>query len=261
MQQTRAKLPIGDMLAQVDGWHDQSQRGIPETESGSDLDGDRLEGPDYTVSDLARTGCGSALDHLSAFSHLVQHTGVLHPLTPFTILRSAIENASQAIWVLAPDDRMQRITHVLKLAHENARQQAAAIMLLPDKDSEANQKRRQRTAKICAEAKRLGISEQTVSAKLEMRRIVADVGGQMFPNRGHRAAVNELIWRSCSGMAHGRKWAMMTLLSVEVPATAKPGDQIPIHSDDENLTSVFDCGYQLTGRALGLYERRRQAAA
>lgn len=199
-----AQLAIGHIIGQVDQWQVLTESGIPLIEPGSDLDRDRARCPAYSVGSLAWPTIGSAVDHVHAFGHPIRN-GALHIYAPYTLLRTAIETASQAVWILAPDDQQDRIKNTLKLEYDNARNVAEVSLLLPDKDSATNQRRRDRPKKILAEAKRLGANPHTIAAHLSPKKIVAAAAQWATTNGDRGASANEAIWRGCSGVAHGRR--------------------------------------------------------
>src|SRR5205823_6269469 len=57
-----------------------------------------------------------AVDHLHCLHALIADAQLLNMYAPYTLVRAALENASAAVWLLAPASRTERITRRLRLA-------------------------------------------------------------------------------------------------------------------------------------------------
>src|SRR5688500_1141081 len=103
----------------------------PAIEPGSPLAGDGAKSPEHQVGHAAWSGISLAVDHLHAIKVQVIDAQVLHPYSPYTLMRAAIENAATAVWLLEPNDRNERLQRRLKLAHHEAFEAGKARELLP----------------------------------------------------------------------------------------------------------------------------------
>jgi hypothetical protein len=84
-------------------------------ETGSDLAGDDTASHPYQVSGAARTAISAAVSHagclrdaLCVWTGTDRVTARLHTYGQLALVRGALENASRAAWLLAPDDRATR---------------------------------------------------------------------------------------------------------------------------------------------------------
>jgi hypothetical protein len=57
-----------------------------------------------------------AMDHLHCLRALIADGQLLNMYTPYPLVRAALENASTAVWLLAPASRTERIIRRLRLA-------------------------------------------------------------------------------------------------------------------------------------------------
>src|SRR5664280_801558 len=131
----RAKSPglvlDGDsMFATIDDWLTMTGRASPEVEAGSPLAGAARWSPDLQVAHAAWSAVTQAVDHLHALKSLVADARVVHTHAPFTLLRSATENAATAVWLLEPGARIERVRRRLKLAFHEARESGRAHDLM-----------------------------------------------------------------------------------------------------------------------------------
>src|SRR5664280_729150 len=131
----RAKSPglvlDGDsMFATIDDWLTMTGRASPEVEAGSPLAGAARWSPDLQVAHAAWSAVTQAVDHLHALKSLVADARVVHTHAPFTLLRSATENAATAVWLLEPGSRTERVRRRLKLAYHEAKESGNAHKLM-----------------------------------------------------------------------------------------------------------------------------------
>jgi hypothetical protein len=108
------------IFAAVDGWLAMTGQPSPEAEPGSALAGDTAKSSKHQVSHAAWNGITHAVDQLHALKTLIVDARVVHTYVPFSLLRSAIENAATAVWLLSPRKRDERVQRCLKLARHEA---------------------------------------------------------------------------------------------------------------------------------------------
>jgi hypothetical protein len=141
-------LDGGVMFAAIDEWLAITGRSSPEVEPGSPLVGDARKSPDLQVAHAAWNGITHAVDHLHAVRSLLGDARVLHPYAPYTLLRSAIENAATAVWLLAPPQRSERLRRRLKLARHEAWESGQVRKLVPAEAFEGRRSAEERIAEI-----------------------------------------------------------------------------------------------------------------
>jgi hypothetical protein len=109
---------IRSTFGELDQWLDLSAEAFVPT-VGSTLHVDDLDWPTMPVSQLAHVGLAVAADHLDAIRcHL--DASHLFALADQTISRSALVGASQAVWLLAPDERSDRLARARMLAADRS---------------------------------------------------------------------------------------------------------------------------------------------
>lgn len=82
----------------------------------------------YQLSHAVRTATGSSLDHFLALQALVA-AGQIHMAAPFTLVRAALENASLALWLVAPNEQADRFRRRLLLELDDATDSNTAVSL------------------------------------------------------------------------------------------------------------------------------------
>uniref|UniRef100_A0A5Q5BH26 Uncharacterized protein n=2 Tax=unclassified Mycobacterium TaxID=2642494 RepID=A0A5Q5BH26_MYCSS len=174
---------------------------------GSALHEDDQDWPPLPVSQLAHVGLAVATDHLDAIRcHL--NSKHLFALTDLTICRSALVGASQAVWILAPADRNERLERARMLAADALRYHGQYMEALkaasPDDPTvplvEAHIAMRSAELK----AKRL---EAGALVRHENTRMIREAATAIFSPE--LAAEASLEWQSGSGAAHGFAWPIL----------------------------------------------------
>jgi hypothetical protein len=87
------------MFATIDEWVSVSSQPTPEAEPGSALAGDARKSPNLQVGHAAWNGVSHSIDHLHALRALMLDARILNIYAPFTLVRSAMENAATAVWL------------------------------------------------------------------------------------------------------------------------------------------------------------------
>lgn len=149
----------------------------------------------------------SAADHLVLWADYAaplkfhpDHVTV-HALRPvFTLARAAIESASQAIWVLSPEDPKVRGARYIMLATWDLNEQLKAAV---DEESRAELKSR-RDSIFAA----LGVTARTFRPPryLDMIREATEFLSLAEPVSMTSAGNVERVWRCAAAAAHGKHW-------------------------------------------------------
>lgn len=184
---------------------------------GSELAVDDTDRISWPVSQLAAAGLASATDHLDAIRVHVEARR-LFPLATETLLRGALLGASQAVWILAPDDRLTRQRNARTLAAEvlkNHRLFLSDLRTLPAQPHEGTDRGWHHTRKREAELakQRDALAER---ASFEATRVIQDAAAVTYSPSAQNEA--RTIWRSLSGAAHGFMWQTLGR-----PSTAQLG--------------------------------------
>ncbi|TDC47630.1 hypothetical protein E1258_28450 [Micromonospora sp. KC207] len=71
----------------------------------SELSRDNKEANPHQLSQAAWHSLSHAVDHLHCLRTLLRDAHTMHMYAPYSLARATLENASAAVWLLAPDDR------------------------------------------------------------------------------------------------------------------------------------------------------------
>ncbi|MEU2988752.1 hypothetical protein ABZ647_30630 [Micromonospora aurantiaca] len=82
----------------------------------STLSRDNKEMHPYQLSQAAWHALSHAVDHLHCLRTVLKDAHVMHMYAPYSLARAALENASAAVWLLAPEDRAERVRRRLRFA-------------------------------------------------------------------------------------------------------------------------------------------------
>lgn len=112
MNDSLAFRKVSSTWPSLDRWRQRlAEPFVPEPTS--ELAHDDDDWPPMPLTQVVWAGIAAASDHLQALRvHLdppLGGKGYLFPFAQFTLSRSALIGASQAVWVLAPDDRTQHL--------------------------------------------------------------------------------------------------------------------------------------------------------
>jgi hypothetical protein len=226
----------------------------PAIESSSPLAGDAAKSPQHRVDHAAWSAIAHAIDHLHAVKALVIDARKLHPYAPYSLLRAAIENAATAVWLLEPSDRSTRLERCLRLAYNEAAESGNARELIP-KAFEGKRTAEERKAEIKTLAKSLGLNVGYVCGGFYYSTVVKQAGEAA--QLGREA---ELMWRICSGFAHGRQWASLGVLERAVRESSEDAvSLLQLTTTLEQLALCAQVPLALTNDALHLFDRRRQS--
>jgi hypothetical protein len=163
---------------------------------------DELTKPRQWSSAVSNALWGS-VDHLQTLVDLLRLP--VRPLAPYTLLRAAVENASLALWLVAPSERETRLLRALRLAIADVRDSGPVHEIAGNTIDPVAV----RVAKIVSAGKRAGLTDTQLKQKDSWTEIVT-AADRVFHRRGDRAV--EFSWRAGSGIMHARDWARMAVL-------------------------------------------------
>jgi hypothetical protein len=179
----------------------------------SDFGLDDLALKPYLLTTEVQYALSSCIDHLQTIRNLTA-VDLVPNLAAYTLVRSALEHASLAMWFLDPDDDKERRRRVLVQAARGAKLIGNA---LEDIDISANPTFDVKLAKINKKALALGLSPVTKS-EIQTPGIKARVrwSGQVLQTLGvgsDRINLISTVWQSASGIAHANSSAGLMLLN------------------------------------------------
>ncbi|MEV6105852.1 hypothetical protein AB0M28_14205 [Streptomyces sp. NPDC051940] len=234
-----------------------------EVQSGSPLAGDDRKAHPYGVSHLAWHALTVASDHLTCLRRTLIGDGdpgahiqvTLHIFAQATLLRAAFENSCRAVWLLAPEKRLTRITRRLSLQAESITHSdriTDRLKLTPARPTA------QRVQKLESAAIAAGIARFDLKKQLKFTgfKSVVRAAGDSIPGMGADQA--EVVWSACSSLAHGDLHSM-SFLDREVVSRHNNVALTRLSNDTTTLLWATSVSAQMLEHAVKLYEMRRTA--
>jgi hypothetical protein len=252
LSEEEAAQQLQSLLLDVENWRKRWEVGAlgRPVETGSSLAGDDRRSDPYQVSHAIIQLTTVAVDHLHALKVLVGDARKLHNSAPYTLVRSAIEAASTALWILAPRDRptrlLRRLSHAAQDVRDGTLMAQGAKVLVPREFS-------QRSAELELMAQHVAGASGKLE-RLNLTQILREVDSLNFTDLQALAA-----WRTCSAFAHGRLWSSLSLLEREVFPSGAPN--VATLRLTNSLSAVLWptwVAHDLVVSALQLYEQRAQ---
>lgn len=190
----------------LDRWQERVKH-VELPDSGSDLDADNAIFPHHRISEIARISLASAGEHLRlARTAIEQHD--YYPSAHFTTLRGAMVGASQAVWVLAPDDSPTRQNRGLRVLAEMYKWLGSYFDTVATFTSNTTAD----NANIAAQQQWLAGRQAHVDSLLTTKglvatRVIKEALEHTFPVRQREAGIS--LWQQMSGDSHNLGWPMM----------------------------------------------------
>jgi hypothetical protein len=227
-----------------------------EPEDGSPLAGDDRRASKFGMSGAAWNHFTVAVDHLSTLRSATVHgRGADVSLNlqlngQFTLLRAVIENASAVLWLLGPAARSERILRRLQFAAGDIRNNEAIKVRAQQPGGKTKE---QRLDEVRAIATACGLDSRTAVRGPGYEDIVQAAGEAT--EVGADLAV--ILWRACSGLAHGDFWASITLPSRAHLAATRPGmANLELTPNVRGLCTALMAAKIMLAAALRLYDIR-----
>ena len=191
--------------------------------AGSSLDADDKAYPWEKCSAWVRSNLVAAVDHLVFWANVVAPQTVYDGMTVsnpprayYTLARSGLECAAQAVWVLDHDASPERVDRHLRLLYHDLRQMALAFEAVGDDRSTVARERMTVLAERLGDAERLARIKKHEPKYSSMVRETADAIG-LTPGDA------EFLWRSTSAAAHGKNWFQHVGYTASVGEQYEPG--------------------------------------
>ena len=221
-------------------------------EPGSELAVDDARSDPYRVSQCARGFINAGVDHMHSLRTLILDAKILHAASDWTLLRAALEHFSVAFWVLNPSERRVRIERALRCAAKNFKDQDKAMKALGVPDYRPLRPNLDSVADV---AGRAGCSKKGVQAGYASTEVLeyVDREAAILPSP-------YLMWQVCSGFAHGRQWASLSMNDVEINPTAEEGvSAVRTTSDYKRLLAAGRPASLLMAEAVRLFTDRARS--
>jgi hypothetical protein len=206
-------------LAQVDEWLPRTDPAALNHSPHSPIAGDDRKTNPFQTSHAVASALLVAVDHAHALRRLMEGCEKCNPSelrfllnSYYSLLRGALENASRAIWLLAPERRSERVLRRLRLQADNIVNSNSAASLLGATPNRPKSVRLDRVREI---ADRAGVDPDQAVRRPVNREVVRSAGSYIGKSVSHEDHI-EALWRACSGAAHGDTWAALSLHDKEV---------------------------------------------
>jgi hypothetical protein len=238
-------------FAKIARWQQRTESQAPPPQPGSGLDADDAATAYLQTSHVVTTHLAYAVDHLNALRALIVDAKLVPMGAPFTLLRSAVENACAVVWLLGPDDPRTRALRRLRLALADAKDSTDMSALTGWTGGRSLAQRREDIVEMAA---RSGISDDELGTRpIGYGKIVEQATEHLPPGRPVL-----LLWKGCSGITHGRQWALVTMQQME--PEGEQADGVGTYKTTAGLASIASALHvisQVVERAYWLYDRRR----
>ncbi|MDE0571886.1 hypothetical protein ON058_00460 [Demequina sp. B12] len=278
-----AQRRIEELADEFMKWHD-ADLSVASPEAGSSIALDDAEFSLLSTSQAVQAGLMAARENLLATALLWRshEGGVLLPSAYGVLVRAAIIGAGNALWLLHPANRSERIRRTAMFAAANFKEAtkvqrdalngASAIGItdptLLDGQRQNLERAEARTATAHEALTNLGGQDKTGKRPPAFDQTAALGDAAAYAYRGDLGlpVFSNFIWRTTSGDAHGFMWpkALRALQTGELGrARELEGDLIEMR-DIHTCTSLFPIlahGALLSRAAEHLYESRRTVPA
>ena len=233
----------------IQEWHDRVVDTPKPVQPGSELDEDDAALAPFQLSHGAHQSLFVAVDHLHALRTLVVDAKWLHSNAPFTLVRGGLENGATALWMLGPDDPVERRLRRLRNVLADAKDAKDVYELIGEDASWTDERR----ADVLAIATRRGLTEQQLGTRLPGYEAIVVSAQKHLGSKGL-----QLAYKGTSGLGHGRSWASLGLLRRELHGDPVGDMQtVGFNADLPTLYTALTAAVAVTQRAWKLYDRRR----
>ncbi|MEV8241947.1 hypothetical protein AB0O90_17010 [Microbacterium testaceum] len=255
--QREAITQMLDTGEDLDRWRLRAHR-IEEPEQGSDLAVDDKIFEQMPISEVARLSLVAAGEHLRLALDAVK-AKQLYPSSHFTVLRGALVGASQAVWILAPNERGTRRERGLTVTAEMYAQMGKYYNFLDTTDLEVDDRARLADQQLWLAERRTQVAaRKTTAATLNLTEVISTAVDTAFPDRSSREALRGL-WREMSADAHVLGWSLFQRAAFG-PADRRTGiGEGKAGGAPELVAEPFLGSYRLLRRGWSLFDQRCEA--
>lgn len=225
---------------------------------GSDLAEDDRDWPVFPVSQVAVSGMAAARDHLQAVRIHID-ARQLFPFAQASLIRTATLAAAQVVWMLAPDEREDRISNArtltLHVYDEFLKFLRDLQDLPPGPDADTDTVKRlveQRLAELAQ--KRAVDGQKSLSEATKTIGLAAHATW----GRPEMALEARVEWRRGSAAAHGLAWSAFGQPGTRQAGDPDSGGVAPFEAGGsiEALANPYLCAHGLLAKAFDLFDAR-----
>lgn len=247
--EARSSEELQRIFARVDSWYIDGVVTFPMVQARSSLAGDDLKTAPFPLSHSVTRNLLTAVDHFHALRSTLKVANSLHTYAPFTLIRGSLEGTLNALWLLGPTSRKERITrHILALRQDDSDQTTMAACLDEPPATSRNVWIDKTISASCLDRARVYGGVPSFGSKAKA------VDALFWPD-GDK--LGEIVWRMCSGMAHGREWATLELLNRQL--LSEPNDSVGsfrLTAGMTNVSTLAQLAFLMLAEAIEIYDKR-----
>lgn len=246
-----------DKAADLDRWRLRAHR-VEEPQRGSDLAIDDEVFQRMAISQLARMSLVLAGEHLRLALDAIK-AKQLYPSSHFTVLRGALVGASQAVWILGPQDRDVRRERGLTVLTEMYAQMDRYYRFLDSTQLGPDDRASLDDQRVWLSERRDDVTFiRSGSAPLNLTDVIGAAADHTFANPTAREAVRRL-WREMSADAHVLGWSLFQRSSFGPPDRRTGIGEGRAPGSPEYVAEPFLASYRLLQCGWSLFDRRCEA--
>ena len=245
-------------LIRVTDWVDRVGKGTLSASVGSPLAGDDRRSAPFHVSHAAAASLGVAVDHVHCLRRSIEgcvecnpHQVTLLLNSYYSLLRGAMENAARVVWMLAPDQRTERVLRRLRLQADNVMQSDGFCEAGGFPPNKPKADRLNRLKEIAVQA---GVSPADAIKPVGNRQVIRAAGQHIADDPAHA----EVLWRACSAASHGDTWAALSLHERRIDSQDDDMVNLRTAASIRVLTTVVTETMAVITAAFALCDKRNQ---
>jgi hypothetical protein len=223
---------------------------LPDPQLGCGLLADDVGVGSWNATTLIRNSITAGLMHVDSLSRLVVQLGHLDPVTPWTVLRGALENFSTAVWLLSSNGRQEQQHRALIIWAQDFRNREQYEQDTGFKPTGNQKTGKQRLDEVVLLASQLGLPPVT---KPKIEDVVMAAAVQVGLNDVETRA----LWRVASGFAHGRQWPNLRALEPRGVRAVGLDYTVDLVLGDAQFKKIAEAVLALLSCAKDLYQARR----
>ena len=243
-----------DTADDLDRWRLRAQR-VEVPERGSELDVDDAIFQRIAISQLSRMSLVTAGEHLRLALDAIKARQV-YPSSHFTVLRGALVGASQAVWILGPQDGHVRRERGLTVVTEMYAQMGKYYGFLDSTNLAANDRLDLTDQRMWLSERRQEVASlRKAKAELNLTEVIGAAADCAFAEATSRDAVRRM-WREMSADAHVLGWSLFQRTTFG-PADRRTGvGEGKAPGSLEHVAEPFLASYRLLRHGWSLFDRR-----
>tara|TARA_R110002124_G_scaffold126756_3_gene286466 strand:+ start:55698 stop:56486 length:789 start_codon:yes stop_codon:yes gene_type:complete len=255
--QRAALAQMLDTATDLDRWRLRAQR-VEEPERGSELAVDDEIFQRMAISQLARMSLIAAGEHLRLALDAINAKQV-YPSSHFTVLRGALVGASQAVWILGPQNRDVRRERGLTIVSEMYAQMDKYYTSLDSTRLEADDRASLDDQRLwLAERRDYVVSIRNTKETLNLTKVIGAAADYAFADLKSRDAARRL-WREMSADAHVLGWSLFQRTDFGEPDRRSGVGEGKAPGSPEHIAEPFLASYRLLRCGWSLFDRRCEA--